>query len=75
MEMYSRLAVWTTSTAKKRVGDSQKNYVGWFLNVFIFHFLSFFLLNKLPGSKGSLGEGEGEAVGVRGFSDTWRPCR
>ena len=45
-------------------------------NVFIFHFLSFFLLNKLPGSKRESEEGGGEeAVRVRGFSETWRPCR
>lgn len=38
----------------------------------------FFLLNKLPGSKRESerdGGGGEEAVGVRGFSETWRPCR
>lgn len=68
--------MWTSSNSKKLEGAGEKMmWVGSF-NVFIFHFLSFFLWNKLPVSKReSEGKRGDEAVGVRGFSETCRPCR
>lgn len=66
--------MWTTATERDRGGGP------WGGNVvsLSFHipFPSLLLLNKLPGSRWESGaEGGEEAVGVRGFSDTWRPCR